>query len=116
MAACAAPRTAARAYSSTYAATGRRGCSAGRREWFCRQSADPFVRAARRADYRSRAAFKLLQMHEQHAILADATLVVDLGAAPGGWSQVAADVLRPRSGRVIAVDLLRTSAGGRTSP
>jgi 23S rRNA (uridine2552-2'-O)-methyltransferase len=63
------------------------------------------VRQAKQQGYRSRAAFKLLQIDSKEHILKAGQLVVDLGAAPGGWSQVAAAKVRP-GGRVIAVDLL----------
>lgn len=64
------------------------------------------MRAAHEENYRSRAAFKLLQIHEKHHILRGARLVVDLGGAPGGWSQVALHKSLPDRGRVIAIDLL----------
>lgn len=70
------------------------------------------MRAAQAADYRSRAAFKLAQLDEQHGFLANAKCVLDLGAAPGGWSQVVSRrLLRGQPGplpRIVAVDLLRT--------
>ena len=58
--------------------------------WLQRQLNDPYVIAAREAGYRSRAAFKLLEIHKRFAIFQPGSRVVDLGAAPGGWSQVAA--------------------------
>ncbi|MFL6574626.1 MAG: RlmE family RNA methyltransferase [Burkholderiales bacterium] len=63
------------------------------------------MRQAKAQGYRSRSAFKLLQIDAKEKILRPGQLVVDLGAAPGGWSQVAADKVKP-SGRVIAIDLL----------
>lgn len=84
--------------------------------WLQRQLNDPYVEEAKRQGYRSRAAFKLLEMDDKHHLLKPGGVVVDLGAAPGGWSQVAvarvkADVGEgdggkegPR-GRVIAADL-----------
>lgn len=77
-----------------------------RRQWFIKQSQDPWVRAAHEGNYRSRAAFKLLQIHEKHHILRGARLVVDLGGAPGGWSQVVLHKSLRDRGRVIAIDLL----------
>jgi 23S rRNA (uridine2552-2'-O)-methyltransferase len=66
---------------------------------------DPFVKRARREGWRSRASFKLAEMIENERLLRPGMLVLDLGAAPGGWSQYAASVLEGR-GRVLAVDLL----------
>jgi 23S rRNA (uridine2552-2'-O)-methyltransferase len=77
--------------------------------WMRRHVADPYVREARALGYRSRAAFKLLAIDRQDRLLAPGQLVVDLGAAPGGWSQVAAKRVGVR-GRVIAVDALEMSA------
>src|SRR5262249_4505926 len=58
--------------------------------WLDRQLNDPYVARARREGYRSRAAYKLIEIDAKHHILKPAARVVDLGAAPGGWSQVAA--------------------------
>ena len=71
--------------------------------WLERQLNDPYVRAAREAGYRSRAAYKLIGLAETADILRPGDRVVDLGAAPGGWSQVAAACVGKR-GRVVAVD------------
>src|SRR6185369_9144023 len=73
--------------------------------WLRRHVTDPYVRQAKAQGYRSRSAFKLLQIDAKEKILKPGQLVVDLGAAPGGWSQVAAAKVKP-SGRVIAIDLL----------
>ncbi len=73
--------------------------------WLQRHVADPFVRRAREAGYRSRAAFKLLEIDAREGLLRPGARVVDLGAAPGGWSQVAAQRIG-RRGTVVAVDLL----------
>lgn len=70
-----------------------------------RHVSDPYVRRARSLGYRSRAAFKLLEIDAKDRIFARGQRVIDLGAAPGGWSQVAAEKVGPR-GRVVAVDLL----------
>lgn len=75
------------------------------KQWLRRHVSDPYVRQAKAHGYRSRSAFKLLQIDAKEKILRAGQLVVDLGAAPGGWSQVAADKVKP-SGRVIAIDLL----------
>lgn len=66
---------------------------------------DPYVRQARQEGYRTRAAYKLLEIDQKDKLLKPGMTVVDLGAAPGGWCQVAAARVGPR-GRVVAVDLL----------
>ena len=71
--------------------------------WLERQLNDPYVRAARESGYRSRAAYKLIGLAETTDILRPGQRVVDLGAAPGGWSQVAAARVG-RRGCVVAVD------------
>jgi len=83
----------------------RRGAGAGSRRWLERQARDRYVRRAREEGYRSRAAYKLLELDRRHRLLRPGMTVVDLGAAPGGWSQVAARRAGPR-GRVVALDLL----------
>ncbi len=70
-----------------------------------RHVTDPYVKAARKQGYRSRAAFKLLEIDSKEKLFRPGQTVVDLGAAPGGWSQVAAEKVKPR-GRVMAIDLL----------
>lgn len=77
--------------------------SSGR--WKERQARDPFVRKAHAEGWRSRAAFKLIELDEREHLLRRGSTVVDLGAAPGGWSQVVAGKVGS-TGRVIAVDLL----------
>src|SRR4029078_9776284 len=74
-------------------------------QWLQRHVKDPYVRKARSDGYRSRAAFKLSEIDTRDRLLARGARVVDLGAAPGGWSQVAARKVAP-GGTVIAVDLL----------
>jgi 23S rRNA (uridine2552-2'-O)-methyltransferase len=78
------------------------------RAWLERQLNDPYVARAKREGYRSRAAYKLLEIDDKHRLLKPGGRIVDLGAAPGGWSQIAADrVGRPAGkGRVVAIDLL----------
>lgn len=75
------------------------------RRWLDRHFNDEYVKRAQQAGYRSRAAFKLLELQERDRILMPGERVIDLGAAPGGWSQIAADLVG-ESGRVIALDLL----------
>jgi 23S rRNA (uridine2552-2'-O)-methyltransferase len=80
--------------------------------WLERQLNDPYVAQARRDGYRSRAAYKLIEIDDKHHFLKPGAAVVDLGAAPGGWSQIAARRVGAASGkgRVIAIDLLEMPA------
>ncbi|HEY5719758.1 MAG TPA: 23S rRNA (uridine(2552)-2'-O)-methyltransferase RlmE [Gammaproteobacteria bacterium] len=80
-----------------------RSKSSGR--WLREHFGDAFVREAQARGLRSRAAFKLLEIDRRDRLLRPGLTVVDLGAAPGGWSQVAADAVGPH-GRVLALDLL----------
>ncbi|MGC2410371.1 MAG: RlmE family RNA methyltransferase [Methyloceanibacter sp.] len=79
--------------------------------WLARQLNDPYVEEAKRRGYRSRAAFKLIEIDDKHRLLKPGVKVVDLGAAPGGWSQIAAERVGSGEGKgqgqgqVIAVDL-----------
>ena len=75
------------------------------KEWMRRHVTDHYVKQARKQGYRSRAAFKLLELDKKESILKPGQTVLDLGAAPGGWSQVAAEKVKP-GGQVIAIDLL----------
>ena len=77
----------------------------GRSAWMRAHARDPYVRRARREGRRSRASFKLAELVESELLLRPGMLVIDLGAAPGGWSQYVAEALAGR-GRVVAVDLL----------
>jgi len=72
--------------------------------WLQRQLNDPYVREAQQQGYRSRAAFKLMQIDDKLGLLKPGARVVDLGAAPGGWSQVAVERCGPE-GRVVGIDL-----------
>jgi hypothetical protein len=82
-----------------------KGRTGGSQRWLERQLNDPYVRAAQAAGYRSRAAFKLLEMDERAKLLRPGARIVDLGAAPGGWTQVAV-AKAGQGGRVVALDLL----------
>jgi 23S rRNA (uridine2552-2'-O)-methyltransferase len=73
--------------------------------WLKRHVNDPYVHRAQALGYRSRSAFKLLEIDAKDRLFARGQVVVDLGAAPGGWSQVAAEKVGP-GGRVIALDVL----------
>ncbi len=75
------------------------------RQWLQRQLNDPYVAAAKEQGYRSRAAFKIMQIDEQIRLLRPGLRVVDLGAAPGGWSQVVADKIG-KQGKLVALDIL----------
>ena len=75
------------------------------RQWLRRHVTDAYVRKAKAQGYRSRAAYKLLEIDAAEKLLRPGMTVLDLGAAPGGWSQVAAARVRP-GGRVVAIDLL----------
>ena len=78
------------------------------RQWLERQLNDPYVAAARREGYRSRAAYKLAEIDDRFHVLKPGRSVVDLGSAPGGWSQVAAERVRAVDGKgqVVAIDIL----------
>lgn len=75
--------------------------------WLERQLNDPYVAEAKRRGYRSRAAFKLIQLDEKYHFLGKNKIIVDLGCAPGGWSQVAAERLKG-SGKIVGLDILPT--------
>ncbi len=75
------------------------------KRWMLRQISDPYVEKAKKAGYRSRAAYKILEIQRKFKIINRNSVVLDLGAAPGGWSQVVANI----SKKVIAIDLLDMS-------
>src|SRR5215469_15640245 len=76
--------------------------------WLERQLNDPYVLRAKREGYRSRAAFKLREIDDKYKLLKPGLVVIDLGAAPGGWSQIAARRVGATDGKgkVVAIDLL----------
>lgn len=82
------------------------------RLWLERQLNDPYVTAAKREGYRSRAAYKLQEIDDKHHLLKPGLTVIDLGAAPGGWSQIAAERVnsaegvKGKGGQVVAIDYL----------
>ena len=80
--------------------------------WLERQLNDPFVAQAKREGYRSRAAYKLTEIADKYGLFRPGQRIVDLGAAPGGWSQVAAKAVKAAEGqgRVIAIDILPVDA------
>ncbi|MCG7867406.1 MAG: 23S rRNA (uridine(2552)-2'-O)-methyltransferase RlmE [Candidatus Thiodiazotropha taylori] len=75
------------------------------RKWLDRHFNDTYVKQAQKAGYRSRAAFKLLEIQEKDRLIKPGMKVVDLGAAPGGWSQIARDLVGEK-GQVFALDIL----------
>ncbi len=75
------------------------------KQWMREHLNDPFVQQAQKDGYRSRAAYKLLEINDKDQLLKPGMVVVDLGATPGGWSQVAARIVGER-GRVVGLDLL----------
>jgi len=76
-----------------------------RSRWMQRHLKDDYVKKSQKDGYRSRAAYKLLELNEKEKLIRPGMCVVDLGAAPGGWSQVVADLVGDK-GRVIALDIL----------
>jgi 23S rRNA (uridine2552-2'-O)-methyltransferase len=83
--------------------------SVSSKRWLERQLNDPYVARAKREGFRSRSAFKLSEIDDKHHVIKPGARVVDLGAAPGGWSQVAATRAGSR-GRIIAIDILEMDA------
>ena len=75
------------------------------KQWMREHVSDPFVQKAQKAGYRSRAAYKLIEINEKDHLIRPGMVVVDLGATPGGWCQVAGAIVGD-SGKVIALDLL----------
>ena len=84
-----------------------RGRTTSSQRWLQRQLNDPYVAEAKKRGYRSRAAFKLLQLDDQFRFLKSGARVVDLGAAPGGWTQVSVERVKPErsGGVVVGIDL-----------
>ena len=74
-------------------------------QWLNRQLNDPYVIQSKQDGYRSRAAYKLLDINEKYNLIRSNHFIIDLGAAPGGWSQVAANITK-NIGKVVAIDLL----------
>ncbi len=82
-----------------------RGRKVSSQHWLERQLNDPYVRQAKSRGYRSRAAFKLAELDDRFHVLKKGARVLDLGAAPGGWVQVAAERIGP-AGRIVGADIL----------
>ena len=81
-------------------------------QWLSRQLNDPYVAEARRLGYRSRAAFKLIELDDRFHLLRSGRRVIDLGCAPGGWTQVAVERVGSSNGRgiVVGIDLAATAS------
>jgi len=77
--------------------------------WLARHLSDPFVKQAQKDGYRSRSAYKLIELNEKDRLLRAGMRILDLGAAPGGWAQVAGKLVG-RKGRVLATDILPMDA------
>jgi 23S rRNA (uridine2552-2'-O)-methyltransferase len=73
--------------------------------WLSRHLSDPFVKQAQKDGYRSRSAYKLVELHEKDKLIRPGMRILDLGSAPGGWSQVAGKIVGDK-GRVLATDIL----------
>ncbi len=84
-----------------------KGRTVSQKLWLERQLNDPYVHEAKKLGYRSRAAFKLSEIDDKYKFLKSGAYVVDLGAAPGGWSQVSAQRVKSAEGkgRVVAIDM-----------
>jgi 23S rRNA (uridine2552-2'-O)-methyltransferase len=89
-----------------------KGRPIGSSEWLRRQLNDPYVQEAKQRGYRSRAAFKLIEIDDKAHLLKPGQRVVDLGAAPGGWTQVAVEKVKSLEGkgRVVAADIAEMGA------
>jgi len=89
-----------------------RGRKISSTQWLQRQLNDPYVVAAQRAGYRSRAAFKLIEIDDRYRLLKPGHVIIDLGAAPGGWTQIAVERVKavPGRGQVIAIDISEMEA------
>ena len=81
------------------------------RKWISRQLNDPYVSEAQKRGFRSRSAFKLLQINEKFNLLKSGMSIIDLGCAPGGWLQVMSEEINKNSkGKIVGIDLLETDA------
>ena len=89
-----------------------KGRPIGSSEWLRRQLNDPYVQEAKQRGYRSRAAFKLIEIDDKARLLKPGQRIVDLGAAPGGWTQVAVERVKSQDGkgRVVGADIAEMGA------
>jgi 23S rRNA (uridine2552-2'-O)-methyltransferase len=81
-----------------------RGRTVGQVAWLQRQLNDPYVKEAKARGYRSRAAFKLIELDDKHRLIKRGGRIVDLGAAPGGWTQVAVERAGPNA-QIVGIDI-----------
>ena len=102
------PRGPERRGSAVVKVRSTRRRKASSTQWLSRQLNDPYVAEARRLGYRSRAAFKLIELDERFRLLRPGRRVVDLGCAPGGWTQVAVGRVG-RRGTVVGIDVAETT-------
>ena len=80
------------------------------KRWISRQLNDPYVSEAQKRGYRSRSAFKLLQINEKFNLFKSGMVIIDLGCAPGGWLQVITEIInKNKKGQLIGIDLLDTN-------
>lgn len=79
--------------------------SSSSRRWLKEHFSDPYVKKAQQAGYRSRSVYKLLEMQERYQLFKPGMTIVDLGAAPGGWSQLLSEWIKP-TGQIVALDIL----------
>ncbi len=102
------PSSAARQLKTRVKTAKRRSSSSTR--WLQRQLNDPYVLRAREEGYKSRAAFKLIELNDKHRFLRPGMRVVDLGCAPGGWLQVAVPLIgsTPENPAIVGIDYLET--------
>ncbi len=105
------PKRRARTAGDMRTPTPKAGRTVSSQRWITRQLRDPFVADAKAQGYRSRAAFKIIEIDDKFHLLAPGKRVLDLGAAPGGWTQVAVERVEPAEGRgaVFAVDQLEVN-------
>ena len=83
----------------------KHGVKASSRRWLERQLNDPYVRRAKADGYRSRAAYKMIEIDDRYKLFKPGQAVVDLGAAPGGWTQVAVDRVKSSQDRISVVGI-----------
>ena len=78
--------------------------TASSKNWIARQSSDPYTKLAKQQGYRSRSAFKLIEINKKFKFLKNNLNIVDLGSAPGGWSQVCSEI--NKNGKTLSIDIL----------
>jgi 23S rRNA (uridine2552-2'-O)-methyltransferase len=81
-----------------------KGLTASSKNWIARQFSDPYTKLAKQKGYRSRSAFKLIEINDKYKFLKNNLNILDLGSAPGGWSQVCAEI--NKNGKNLSIDIL----------